>query len=194
MIDQALYSLEQLNSLSNQPSYYQQEKHLNIRLRAIKDEALSLGAQAGLATESNLINKFLINYNSKLDSIFDFSQLLLNNNVLPPVISSTNNSLSVGRNSQLIRVAGRSYKIISQVKFVTAPPTWRNYLYMNYLKPSLPNKVLLPSGEEAKKLWQKNIVKGWQKGMNQAVTIYKINLNRLVRDYTGMVLYEKTLN
>ncbi|AKP73677.1 type IV secretion system protein DotC [Piscirickettsia salmonis] len=196
MIDHALYSLEQLSNLnaSNQSAYYQQqEQHLTIRLRAVKETALSLGAQAGLAAEAKIIDSFLVSYSDKLDKIFNFNQLLLQSNVLPPVISDSSNSVNVEQGAQSIRVAGRSYKIISQVRFVTAPPTWRDYLYLNYSKPELPNKILLPQNTEEETLWKESVTQGWQQGIRQAVTIYKINLNRLVRDYTGMVLYKKLL-
>ncbi|ODN43841.1 type IV secretory system conjugative DNA transfer family protein [Piscirickettsia litoralis] len=193
MIDHALYSLEQLSNLSNTSGQYQQKQHLTIRLQAIKDTALSLGAQAGLAAESKVLDSFLLKYSSKLDKIFDFNQLLLQSNVLPPVISDSSHSVNVGQDAQSIRAAGRTYKIISQVRFVTAPPTWRDYLYMSYAKPDLPNKILLPENEKEEIIWKKNISEGWKRGINQAVTIYKINLNRLVRDYTGMALYEKLL-
>ncbi|QGP40339.1 type IV secretory system conjugative DNA transfer family protein [Piscirickettsia salmonis] len=193
MIDHALYTLDQLSNLSNKSSYYEQQQHLTIRLRAVKEAALSLGAQAGLAKESKIIDSFLVNYTSQLDEIFDFNQILISANVLPPVISDSINSVNVGNGAQSIRAAGRTYKIISQVKFVTAPPTWRDYLYMDYSKPELPNKILLPKDSKEQALWQENISKGWLQGTEQALTIYKINLNRLTRDYTGMILYNKLL-
>ncbi|WP_235602952.1 type IV secretory system conjugative DNA transfer family protein [Piscirickettsia litoralis] len=40
---------------------------------------------------------------------------------------------------------------------------------------------------------KKYTFEGWNQGIDQAVNIYKINLNRLVRDFNGMVLYKKLL-
>ncbi|WP_235602953.1 type IV secretory system conjugative DNA transfer family protein [Piscirickettsia litoralis] len=155
MIDHALYSLNQISNLSTESSYYQQQETLNIRLRAIKQEALTLGAQSALAHEAKKIDALLLNYSSYLDRIFDFNQLLLEKNILPPVISDSDNSIAVSSNAQILRAAGRTYKIIAKARFVTAAPTWRSYLYMDYAKPDLPNKVLLPKNSSEQALWKK---------------------------------------
>ncbi|AKP72651.1 defect in organelle trafficking protein DotC [Piscirickettsia salmonis] len=193
MIEHALYTLNQISNLSSESAHYQQQQTLNIRLRAVKQEALALGAQSALAYEAKNIDALLSSYSRYLYQIFDFNQLLLEKNVLPPVISDTDNSLAISGNAQLLRAAGRTYKIIVKAHFVTAPPTWRNYLYMDYTQPDLPNKILLPKNGQEKLLWKKYTVEGWKQGIYQAVNIYKINLNKLVRDFNGMILYKKLL-
>ena len=194
MMDHSLYTIQQLDELSNSSEYSRDYKHMNIRMNAIKDAALALGAQSGLANESKKIDDKLFSYSSKLDKVFDFNQLLINQNVLPPVISESHNSVNMGDGAQSFRLLGHTYKIIRQVKFVTAPPTWRKYLFMRYGKPALPNRILLPVNKLESDVWENNINLGWKTGVNQAFNIYKINISRLVRDYVGMLLYKKLVS
>ncbi len=188
------YTLGQLQNLNKDSAYYQaQSNFTNIRDRAIKQAAEALGMQAGLAHESKVIDGILQGDATDLNRIYRFQALMIRNNVLPPVIEKASNALNVGDQGQEIRIGGVSYQIIQQVRFVTAPPTWCNYLWMQYPEPRMPAKVLLPQNSKERQLWQLNVAKGWQEGIAQGLQIYKINLHRLVRDYTGMALYRKLL-
>jgi defect-in-organelle-trafficking protein DotC len=189
------YSLQNLESLSQKSAVYQTAPaFMNIRIKAIKQAAQSVGMQAGLAAEATKVNGVLDARAHELNTIYNFNILLYKNNVLPPVIEEANNSVRIGDKGDMVRIGGTTYKIIRQVKFVTTPPTWRTYLWMSFAEPQLPNQVLLPRTSAERAMWQANVNKGWQEGVTQAVGIYKINLNRLTRDYNGMVLYKKLLS
>ncbi len=188
------FDLDHLRNLSPESAYYSEENSgLNIRHRAIKQAAQALGMQGGLYAESKFINKQLNVSASKLDQIYNFRRLIYHNNVLPPVIAHLSHSLNVSSDGDTIRLGGETYRIIKQVRFVTAPPTWRSYLWMNYQKPTLPNKVLIPTTNREHQIWQQAVDLGWRQGKQQAVQIFKSNLHRLVRDFNGMVLYKKLL-
>jgi defect-in-organelle-trafficking protein DotC len=192
-IDPSL-TLESLQGLTANSSYYQSQfDTANLRSQAIKDAALSLGMQAGLYYESVQINRVLGKNESQLDKVFDFGILLYENNVLPPVIVDASNMVHLNDEGDMMRIAGKTYKIASQVRFVTAPPTWRDYLWMSYPAPDMPNRHLLPKTALERQAWQYGVAQGWTLGVDQAVTIYKINLNRLVQDFDGMILYEDLL-
>ena len=187
-------SLSQLESLNayNAPSSSSSDIS-NIRLQAIKETATSLGAQAGLAAKSQQINKVLDKNTAQLDRIFNFNALLLNHNVLPPVLEQSNQLLNLdGPNA--IRIADKTYKIVSQARFVTTPPNWRQYLYMDYKKPDVPDRTLLPRNESERSAWIKYLNLGWKSGTSQARTIYLADLSRLERDYKGMLLYRELLD
>jgi len=163
-----------------------------IRLEALKETATGLGAKGGLAWRSNIINKTLIKDQSHLDSIFNFNQLLLQHNVLPPVLVESSNNLNLD-NDKAIRLNSKTYRIIKQARFVTAPPTWRTYLTMNYLPPSVPDSTLLPKTKEEASAWNEFLTQGWEQGISQANDIFRSNLDRLQRDVLGMILYKKLL-
>src|SRR3990167_955689 len=164
----------------------------NIRLQAIQETATSLGAQGGLAARSQQINALLNQHALQLDQVFNFNALLLNHNVLPPVLVQGNQLLNLA-DPDTIRLADKTYKIVSQARFVTTPPNWRQYLLMDYQKPAVPDKTLLPRTLQEQQAWIEYINKGWKQGTRQAKTIYLANLSRLKRDYNGMILYRELL-
>lgn len=163
-----------------------------IRLAALKEAATSLGAKGALAWRSNLINDTLNKDQAHLDSIFSFNQLILEHNVLPPVLVESDNNMNVNDDTS-IRLDSKTYRIIEQARFVTTPPTWRNYLLMNFSAPDIPDKSLLPKTQEEAEAWDDFLKQGWEQGISQANDIFRSNLDRLKRDFLGMVLYKKLL-
>ena len=164
----------------------------HIRLKAIKDTATTLGARGALAWRSLQIDNSLKQEASYLDQVFDFNKLLIDNDVLPPVITQDDNSLRLD-NDDTIRLASKTYKIVSPARFVTVAPTWRTYLWMSYDKPSMPNRTLLPITQTEAAVWNLYLKKGWKEGLRQANDIFRVNLDRLKRDYDGIVLYRQLL-
>ncbi|MDR3492917.1 MAG: type IV secretion system DotC family protein [Gammaproteobacteria bacterium] len=163
-----------------------------LRYKALEDTAMSLGAQGGLASASQQINVSLEKDRKHLDNIFNFNGMILSHGVLPPVLVQGNNSLNLD-DPDTIRVADKTFKIVEQAHFVTTPPNWRDYLWLNYEKPELPNKVLLPKTKQEHAVWSRAIALGWDRGTQQAYSIFQQNLARLKRDYQGMILYRKLL-
>lgn len=163
-----------------------------IRYAAIRQAALSLGARGGLAWEARNIDLALQMESRFLNQVFDFNQLLLNHNVLPPVLVESNNNLNLDNNDTL-RIATKSYRIIRPARFVTAPPNWRDYLWLQFPRPHLSDRSLLPQSRAEAMVWNHFIKKGWKNGNQQASDIFTDNLNRLKRDMIGMILYRKLL-
>jgi defect in organelle trafficking protein DotC len=163
-----------------------------VRVQMIQEEALRLGAQAGLAARARVINGQLENNSKYLNQVFNFRLLMLPNNVLPPILEGDRYPLTLA-NDYTIRVADRFYTIIQQAKFVTAPPHWREYLFLDYKQPEVPPQALLPKTLQERKVWNRFIVQGWNDGVAQANTILAENLARLKRDYDGIILYRTLL-
>lgn len=184
-----LSQLQKLNNYSTS-SHRKPVQIGEIRLDALKNTALSVGARSGLAKRSTQTNTTLKHQEKTLNSTFNFYPLLLAHHVLPPVLVEAQDTLNlVG--TQSIRLADKVYKIQSQARFVTAPPTWRDYLWLNYKQPEVPDKTLLPKTRQEREIWQDYVERGWKQGLKQADTIFAENLARLKRDYEGMVLYRK---
>ena len=162
----------------------------SIRQAALQDTASSVAAQAALAQRSKQINMVLQSQSRSLERIFNFDAMLLNHNVLPPVLVEARDTLNLD-DSITIRLADRDYQITYPARFVTASPTWHDYLWMNYEKPEPPNITLLPKNKIEKNLWRQYIQEGWKAGSQQAMDIFSANLSRLQRDFNGMVLYRK---
>lgn len=187
-------NLSQLESVqvAPRPTANGRDSLSGLRARSLKDTAMSLGAQGGLAWSSGHINTWLDTQRKFLDSIFNFNALMLEHGVMPPVLETGDESLNLA-DPNTIRVADRTYKIVKQAQFMTTPPNWREYIYMNYGKPEMPDKTLLPRNTMEQKIWREGIRAGWDKGIEQAYNIFQQNLSRLRRDYNGMLLYRKLL-
>lgn len=164
----------------------------SIRLQALRDTAMTIGAQSGLADRAKQLNAVLEARAQHLSQVFNFDGMMLPHNVLPPILIEGRDSLNLAT-GESIRIADMTYEIQSQARFVTAPPTWRSYLWMDYKKPPIPDVSLLPKNQEERAIWKKYVDKGWKQGGEQAEAIFKENLARLKRDYSGMVLYRKLL-
>lgn len=187
-------NLAQLESIKVTPmSRSGQRTELSqLRVKSLEDSAMSIGAQGGLAWASGRMNTRMSKDIKYLDSIFNFNAMVLSHGVIPPVLEEGDFSLNLA-DPNTIRVADRTYKIVQQARFATTPPNWREYLFLDFSKPPLPDKTLLPRTAEEQKIWQKGIRAGWGKGIEQAYSIFQQNLARLKRDYRGMAIYRKLL-
>lgn len=163
-----------------------------LRSQALRDTALSVGARGGLAWRAAQINNVLLQHENMLYRLFNFNAMLLDKNVLPPVLIEGRNTLTLG-GTDTIRIADRTYVILNQAKFVTAPPSWRDYLWLSYAPPEAPDRSLLPRNREEKMVWKKFTEEGWKAGIQQAELIFSENVARLERDYKGMIRYRTLL-
>jgi len=161
-----------------------------IRLNALRDTAVTVGAQAGLAWRAEEIRCMLKEQSRTLDHIYNFHGLMLRNNVLPPVLAEGRRDLNIA-DCDSIRTADTVYRMLSRPCFVAMPPHWRDYIWLKFEQPEEPNASLLPKTHEEATIWNCYVRKGWQQGIEQAEQIFAANLARLNRDYKGMVLYHK---
>lgn len=159
-----------------------------IRSQGLRDTALSVGARGGLAWRAEHINDILLKNQSLLSRVFNFNAMLLEKNVLPPVLTEAQKTLSL-TGFDTIRVADRTYQIVHQARFVTTVPTWREYLWLSYSAPEAPDRTLLPRTREERLIWKRFVEEGWRAGVQQADLIFQENIARLKRDYEGMVRY-----
>lgn len=187
-----LRQLESVQYRNLTRSSAEQVKSHSLRARFLKESALSLGAQGGLAWASEQLNVWMNTNKKYLDSIFNFNGMMLSHGVIPPVLEEGDNTLNLN-DPNTIRVSDRTYRIVKQARFATTPPNWREYLYLTYARPQLPDRSLLPRDNEEQKAWRCGVRAGWEKGIAQSYNIFQQNLSRLKRDYRGMILYRKLL-
>jgi defect-in-organelle-trafficking protein DotC len=163
-----------------------------MRIQALRETALSVGARAGLAQRYTQLSTLLQTHEPTLCRVFNFQLIMLDNHVLPPVLLEGNKTLNLA-GDDVIRIADRTYQIASQARFVTAAPTWREYLLKTYAPPENPDRSLLPKNRAERIIWRKYIDEGWQAGIQQAEIIFRENLSRLKRDFDGMLRYRTLL-
>lgn len=165
-----------------------------LRLGALKSVALGYGTQAGYARRAFEIREQIQSRTRELDRIYDFQGLMLDRNVLPPVLVETASTLSM-TGTDTLRLSDHTYQIVSQAKFVTAAPSWREYL-LTSLTVSMGGQdlSLVPRDPSEKRFWDAQVRAGWQVGVQQADQVFAAQLARLSRDYKGMVLYRHLLS
>ena len=161
-----------------------------IRLQALRETATTLGAQSGLAWKAKSINATLKAQSQHLNQVFNFNALLLKHNVLPPVLAQGDHAVNQN-DPDTMRIADKIYRIVHPAELVTTPPNWRSYLMLNYKAPGSPDHTLLPKTKMEATVWNACVHTGWAQGVTQANSIFSANLNRLKRDYKGMILYKK---
>lgn len=166
----------------------------DVRIEALREDALAYGVRSGLARRAWEIRQMLQQQAPQLDRIFDFNALLMDQNVLPPVLTQANSVVST-EGADTIRITDRVYSIAAQARFVTAAPTWRNYLLTesNYSY-SGPDAYLRPRSQNETAAWSAAVREGWTAGTTQADQILNEQLARLKRDFEGMVLYRTLLS
>ncbi|MCP8352362.1 type IV secretion system DotC family protein [Candidatus Synchoanobacter obligatus] len=158
--------------------------------KAMKEVALSYGAQAGLNWKSQQVATYLDSHSKYLDQVFDFNALLMVHNILPPIVAEYGKSYSL-ENDQTIRLSDQEIKMLEPARFVTVPPSWRDYIYLVYSKPQTPPESLLPHNEIEEQIWKDALATGWEIGIEQADAIFSDALARLLRDFKGIVLYHQ---
>jgi len=187
-------NLDSLIRMSSPKQLKKSKQHAmnKIRESSIKDTALSIGAQTALAVRAKEIDNELTKHQRYLDKIYDFNALVLEHNVMPPVLLEGRNTFNLD-DLQSIRISNRTYRVYKQARFITTAPNWREYLWMDYEPPEKPHPSLLPTNKEEQIVWKENVAKGWQQGIEQANVILEEGLARIKQDFNGMILYRKLL-
>lgn len=165
-----------------------------LRRDALREDGLAVGAQAGLARRWYEIQHTLRERSSELDRAVDFGALLMDHNVLPPVLVQASDVVEMApETSDTITVVDQTYEIVTQARFVTVPPTWRDYLVSDAFTAPSADVLLRPTTDAEATIWRQAMAEGWTAGVAQAQSMLDEGLRRMRRDYDGMVLYRKLL-
>ena len=173
------------------------EMPFDIRKESLKEAALSYGARGGLAARSYEINKSMAGRGVYMDKVYDFRQLLIaapsGFMIEPPIISESLKALLIEGDGQKAAVADAIYQINENVKIVSAPRNWRQYLERTWGPVEEPPEILRPKDEKERIEWRANVKKGWLEGFEQADEVFGQDLNRLQYEFSGMVRYRQLL-
>lgn len=175
----------------------------SMRSKAIQEAAQSYGMRGGLLFRTAQIRVSIDRSAGDLDQTWNFGPLMLldlqpgevvgtmrGRYIIPPVITRAQQIFRQDA-PNLIRLVDQTYRIESQARFSPTQPTWRTYLYRNLgeTTPTRPHASLLPRTDAEKANWDRWVAEGYEQGIAQANQYFEVDLNRLVRDFTGMVLY-----
>ena len=170
---------------------------LDIRRDAQREAALSFGARGGLAKRSFEIMESLSGYETALDRVFDFRQLLVvapsGLLIEPPIIREATDALIVIDRGREAAVSDKIYNISKNATITTAPRDWRQYLVQEWGEVKPPPSILWPQTPEEEISWSQWVEEGWAQGVQQSENIFEESLNRLLSDFNGMVRYRTLL-
>lgn len=161
----------------------------NVRLRVMRQTAYTLGVQSGAHWREQQVNAILHKNAANLDKIFDFRPLLLDHGqVLPPVIDVVHGAIRLDSPTSGSSVV-TTYRIEAPAKLVSTPPNWRSWIVLHFPPLTRVSRLLLPKTDAEKKVWAREVVKGWAVGVQEYNAAYAARLHSLERDYIGIVRY-----
>ena len=164
------------------------------RRGAMRHAALAWGSRAGLARRAWEIAEMLEGHSLSLDRIYAFEALLVRKEgfvLRPPVAAETRRAFRLGRGQVRAASAERVVRIVSPARLVSAAPDWRDYLVRAWAPAAAPAAVLFPRGREEETAWRGWLEEGWARGVMLAEDIFQADLDRLVRDFEGLVLWHR---
>ena len=169
---------------------------VTLRQRALREEAISLGAQGGLYYRSQQINRFLKAESVRLSQIFNFTPLLLHGQVLPPLVVRMAPTSHLSAQALSMTQVLAVYRILRPARLVAVAPTWQQWLWMPLLPPQ-PDEIplaLLPHTAPERRWWQKAVYQGWQDGIRQGDRLFQERVRHLRRALLGRLLFLRLAN
>jgi len=161
------------------------------------NDLINLEKRGGLAWRTWHIRNELETRARYMDKVFDFRQLLIPapSGLLlePPVISEAMDATLIENQGMDAALADRVLNINQNSRIVTAPRTWRSYIERQWGEVEPPPDILRPENEKEREVWERNVRKGWKRGIEQADDIFQADLDKLVADFRGMVRYRSLL-
>ena len=172
------------------------KKITRIREGALLEASQGYGARMGYARRGWEIEKLLENRSGQLSEVFDFSRIVTEapvkpGYVLPPVVSRSFNAFEGDADGREASVADEYLTIIAPGEIRPVQPTWRNYLLFAPKPPEEPARSLFPQDPLEKEMFEKGFREGWQAGVDLADAELASRLERLSRDYVGMLQYRR---
>ena len=169
----------------------------DVRMRAMKEAATTLGIQEGYAYQVGILKSIIEQEADTYDTAFDFSALMRAGGkianeqyVIPPVISEVQNTMSQKEDGRQMVLSGKVYTIISNVRLSSAPPDWRQYIFIDDpTPPTAPPKDLLPKNSDEREKWKAWVDDGFNSGLEMGDIEFKDRITRLRVDFTGMARY-----
>lgn len=169
----------------------------NKRHQAMREAALSVGAQNGYVSEMNKLRQEINGESATLDNFFAFKDLMRlatpgekSLYFLPAVIHESGEVTATASDNNRIEVSGQYFEIVKRERLVSSPPDWREYLlYDTPVDVSKPVGALLPKTPEEQALWSDWVSEGWETGVLQANAEMSARVRNLGSDFVGMVKY-----
>lgn len=181
--------LEAIMELSMDGVSLEEALKKDMRMEALVEEALRVGAQGGLHWRYQQINERVLKPHAKYwDLIINFKPMIYEGRIFAPSVVRSEDVNDYGDEKHV--AVNVSYTVEEEAVLISQPPTYRDYLEKFYPKPDLPHKAILPRDKKEAAIWKANVEKGWALGVSQANEIFHDALMELRRDYVGRMTFK----
>lgn len=190
-----VYDLEDLKEYS--ADMLKGRTDLSLRLRAIKEAALTFGNRAGLAKATKKIQEDLSHpdKSTNLNIQFYFQELIIEGPsgviIVPPVYGVSDGAVKFSSDRDVVMVSDVEYRQLAPAYLSSSVPTWQDYLLRETPEVTEPPAAVLPRTRNEEEFWGFWVEQGWNEGVKQAKEIFEYDFARLTRDFKGVVLYHQ---
>lgn len=167
-----------------------------IRSQALQEAAQSWGSQMGYARRSYEILGRLEARSADLSTVFDFNRVVSSaprgvGVVVPPVVSRSFDAFLSDAAGREVSAADEYLTIVRAGRISPVEPTWRDYLVFSAATPEEPPRSLLPEDGIESQKFREWFNEGWMEGVSLVDAELQSRIDRLRRDYTGMLQYRR---
>ena len=155
----------------------------NARIRVLRTSAKAYGFQWQYQRYLDGVERL----GQRFATVFDFRRLLLADKVVPPVVVAVGSATAIASDT-LATSFRKQYRIIAPARMVAEPPSHYDYL-LSTMDVVQPPARLLPKTAQEKQQWKEALHEGWVEGLAHAKTVFDANMERLLRDYRGIVRF-----
>lgn len=156
----------------------QRAEQPDLRLDTLALVAYDWGLNEGLYFFHTRNQGRLEEHTTLLDLVADFSPFVINGKLLLPMVSKAQRAYEQISDNQA-RTFSVSYTLEAPAQLVSAPPSWRNYLFRPLAKPDQPSALLFPRNAQEKQLFEYEFERGWNDGKAQAELVLEQDYHRL---------------
>ena len=167
-----------------------------LRTNALREAAMGLGSQHAFRRRAWEINRRLEQRSAALSSVYDFNRVASSSPgvpgyVLPPVVGKALDAYSLGDEGYSAAHAEEVYDLLKPARLSPVVPTWRDYLVIDARTPREPPAALRPRSGKERGRYREWFEEGWRSGLAQADAEFRLRLERLRRDFEGMLEYRR---
>jgi len=167
-----------------------------VRRDGLREAALAYGSQMGYARRAWEIEKTLQARSTALSEAFSFDRVTIAaprqvGFIVPPVVSRAFAPYEIDGDGMAASAADEYLEIVSPARLAPVVPTWRDYLLIAAGEPEEPAGSLLPRNKDEQAIFERWLKTGWNEGVRLADDSFEEKVNRLQRDFEGMLQYRR---
>lgn len=166
-----------------------QMKLRSLHMDTLRRTALQYGTQMGLYWRTEKINEDILKkYEGGLDTV-SFRPFIEHGRVLAPSIIQSKAVEAYDDN--VLTTVNVSFTIDEEAQIVSVVPTFRDYLVNTYPAPEPVHEALMPTSALEERVWNENVNRGFDLGIQQANDIFLDSLQEFEMDVQGRITYLK---